>query len=114
MPYIVRDPAGKIIRASAVAIHGAETLPHSHPHVVEFLTTHGQDPKKVEETLSELRHTDNEMARAVEDIIMVLLKKNICKLTDLPKAVQDRMALRVKLRMTIQDIYAHASDTKPT
>jgi hypothetical protein len=113
MPYIVRDSAGKIARASAVAIHGTEVLPHSHPEVVEFLKTHGQDPQKVEETLDELRRTDNEMARAVEDIIMVLLKKNILKLTDLPKAVQDRMALRVKLRMTIQDIYNQASGNKP-
>ena len=51
------------------------------------------------------------MARAVEDIIMVLLKKNILKLSDLPKPVQDRMALRVKLRVLIQDIYEQASGT---
>ena len=113
MPYITRDPAGKIIRASAIAIHGAEVLPHGHPDIVEFLKTHGQNPQLVEETLAELRKTDNEMARAVEDIIVVLLKKNILKLTDMPKAVQDRMALRVKLRMTIQDIYNQASGSKP-
>jgi hypothetical protein len=114
MPYIVRDPTGKVNRASARAIHGAELVPHNHPDVVEFLKTHGQNPQQVEETLAELRRTDNEMARAVEDIIVVLLKKNILKLTDMPKAVQDRMALRVKLRMTIQDIYDQASGSKTT
>lgn len=114
MPYITRDATGKIIRASAgaVSIPGAEALPHGHPELVAFLTEHGQDPTQVETTLAELRRTDNEMARAVEDIIVVLLKKNILKLTDLPKAVQDRMALRVKLRMTVQDIYNQASGNR--
>jgi hypothetical protein len=112
MPYILRDDHGKIYRASARSLHGGELVPHSHPEVIEFLTRHGQDPKQIEESLSELRRTDNEMARAVEDVIMVLLKKNILKLTDMPKPVQDRMAMRVKLRMLIQDAYDQASGSK--
>lgn len=112
MPYILRDQSGKIIKASPRALHGAEMLPHNHPEIVEFLKTRGQDPSNVENALSELRRTDGEMARAVEDVIMVLLKKNILKLTDMPKAVQDRMQLRVKLRITIQDIYDQASGSR--
>jgi hypothetical protein len=112
MPYIVRDDSGKIIRASARSLHGAELVPHSHPEVVEFLKARGQDPQQVEESLYELRRTDNEMARAVEDIIMVLLKKIVLKMTVMPKPVQDRMALRVKLRMLIQDVYDQASGSK--
>ena len=49
------------------------------------------------------------MARAVEDVIMVLLKKNLFKMTDLPKPVQDRMSFRVKQRVLIQDIYDQAT-----
>jgi hypothetical protein len=112
MPYILRDDTGKIYRASARSLHGGELVPHSHPDVVEFLKTHGQDPHQVDNALSELRRTDGEMARAVEDVIMVLLKKNILKMTDLPKAVQDRMALRVKLRVLIQDVYDQASGSR--
>ena len=112
MPYIVRDANGKILKASARTLPSGELVPHSHPEVVDFLKHHGQDPKQVEDALSELRRTDNEMARAVEDVIMVLLKKNVLKMTDMPKAVQDRMALRVKLRVLIQDIYDQASGTK--
>ena len=109
MPYITRDEAGKIIRASARAVHNGELVPHSHPEVVAFLETHGKNPKDVEHCLAELRRTDGEMARAVEDIIVVLLKKNVLKMTDLPKPVQDRMALRVKLRMQIEEVYDQAS-----
>jgi hypothetical protein len=109
MPYIIRDETGKIIRASARSLMDGELVPHHHPDVIEFLKAQGQDPKQVEESLAELRKTDGEMARAVEDVIMVLLKKNVLKMSELPKAVQDRMALRVKLRMHIQEIYDQAS-----
>jgi hypothetical protein len=112
MPYILRDETGKIARISARALHGGELVPHSHPDVVAWLTARGQNPKHVEEALGELRRTDLEMSRAVEDVIMVLLKKNVLKMTDLPKAVQDRMALRVKMRVMIQDIYDQASGTR--
>ena len=112
MPYIVRDEHGKIIKASARAIHGADLVPHNHAEVVDFLKHHGQDPKQVEEALNELRRTDAEMSRAIEDVIMALLKKNVLKMTDMPKAVQDRMALRVRLRMMIQEVYDQASGPK--
>src|SRR5579862_429877 len=112
MPYLVRDEHGKLLKVSTRSIHGAELVPHNHPEVVEFLKTRGQDPKQVEEALGELRRTDGEMARAVEDVIMVLLKKNVLKLSELPKAVQDRMQLRVKLRVIIQDIYDQASGSR--
>jgi hypothetical protein len=109
MPYILRDETGKVIKASARALIGAELVPHNHPDVLEFLTSRGQDPQQVEFALGELRRTDNEMARAVEDVVMVLLKKNLLKMTDMPKPVQDRMAFRVKQRMLIQDAYDQAS-----
>jgi hypothetical protein len=112
MPYIVRDAQNHIIKASARAIVGAETLPHGHPDVQEFLRLHGQNPDQIDEALNELRRTDGEMSRAVEDIIMVLMKKNLVKMSDLPKPVQDRMALRVKLRVFIQEVYDQASGIK--
>lgn len=112
MPYLLRDESGKVAKVSARALHGGDLVPHNHPEVVAFLQARGHDPKQIEEALSELRRTDMEMSRAVEDVIMVLLKKNVLKMSDLPKAVQDRMALRVKLRVTIQDIYDQASGAK--
>ncbi len=112
MPFITRDETGKINKISVRSLGSNEALPHGHPEVVEFLTNRGQDPKKIEEAVEELRRTDGEMSRAIEDLIMVLLKKNVLKMTDMPKPVQDRMALRVKLRGTIQDVYDHASGNR--
>ncbi|MGE4352194.1 MAG: hypothetical protein AB7E52_08410 [Bdellovibrionales bacterium] len=110
MPYIIRDIQGKITRATVQAVHGAELVAYDHPDLIRFLENNGQDPMQIERTLSELRRTDSEMARAVEDVVMALLKKNVLKMTDLPKPVQERMAYRVKLRLSIQEAFDLASD----
>ncbi len=109
MPYVLRDASNKIIRASVRTPVGSGTLPHNHPDIIEFLKSRQQDPAQIEEALTELRNTDIEMSRAIEDVIMVLLKKNVQKMSDLPRQVQDRMALRTKLRTRIEDAYEKAS-----
>jgi len=113
MPYIIRDASGKIIRASARPLMDSTMLPHNHPEVVAFLKDHQQSPEEVAEVLDELRRTDQEMVRSIEDIITVLLKKNVIKMSDLPKQVQERVFLRVKLRMMIDEIYEKASRSSP-
>ena len=68
MPFIVRDENGKIQRISARSLPGSEVAPHTHPDVVAFLRERNQDPAHVESALEELRRTDAEMSRAVEDV----------------------------------------------
>lgn len=109
MPYVVRDPSGKVTKVSARSLPGADILPHDHADVLAFMQARGIPTNQIAEALSELRRTDNEMSRAVEDVITALLKKNILKMTDLPKAVQDRIAFRVRMRLQIQDAYDRAS-----
>ncbi|MBI3419862.1 MAG: hypothetical protein HY053_07010, partial [Proteobacteria bacterium] len=96
-------------KVSARSIPGAAVLPHDHPDILKFLEARNISPSLVTEAIGELRRTDNEMSRAVEDIITALLKKNILKMNDLPKAVQDRIAHRVRMRIQIQDTYDRAS-----
>lgn len=84
-------------------------VPYDHPDLLAFLKNNGQDPAKIDEALGELRRTDVDMSRAIEDVVMALLKKNILKMTDLPKAVQDKMAYRVGLRVRIQETFDQAS-----
>ena len=109
MPYIQRDNSGEIIKVSARMFPGGEPSPHNNHEVVAFLSNRGQDPKDIEVALAKLAQTDGEMARAVEDLILILLKKNMVKMTELPKEVQDRISFRVKQRVLIQDIYDQAS-----
>jgi ribonucleotide reductase alpha subunit len=109
MPYVLRDGSGLIQRISMRALAGGEVLRHDHPDVVAFLKARNQDPKEIEDGLAELCETDAEMARAIEDLITVLLKKNVIKMSDLPRPVQDRITKRVKLRVQIEEIYERAS-----
>lgn len=109
MPYVVRDPEGKVSKISVRPIPGADMLPHDHADVLSFMQQKGVETKVIAEAISELRRTDTEMSRAVEDVITALLKKNLLKLNDLPKAVQDRIAFRVRMRMQIQETYDRAS-----
>jgi hypothetical protein len=114
MPFALRDPAtGIILKATAREVPGTEFLPHNHPDIVAFLQQRGVDPKQIDDALGELKRTDLDMSRAVEDIVTVLLKKNIIKISDLPKAVQDRIALRTKMRALIAESYDRASSNRP-
>lgn len=109
MPYVLRDEGRNIVKVSSIAIPGGEGMAADHPDLLKFLTERGVDPAAIEHAIRELRRTDNEMSRAIEDVITALLKKNLLKMTDLPKAVQDRIALRISLRMQIQQVFDRAS-----
>ncbi|NBX73546.1 MAG: hypothetical protein EBZ69_09250 [Alphaproteobacteria bacterium] len=112
MPYILRDQSGTIIKASARQIVGGEGVGYDNPDLVAYIEARGLQHATIQEYLTELKKTDNDMVRAIEDVITALLKKNILKLTDLPKPVQDKIAQRTKLRAMIAEAYDRASMAK--
>lgn len=114
MPYVLRNDQGDIIKITTFQVPGAQGMPSDHPELMTFLGKRGIDPTMIEGAISELRRTDVEMSRAIEDLITALLKKNVLKMTDLPKAVQDRIAFRISLRMQIQQAYDRASGARIT
>lgn len=114
MPFVFRDAeSGVIVKAIIRQIPGAEYVPHSHPELLAFMQSRGVDVAQIDEALGELRRTDLDMSRAVEDVITALLKKNILKMSDLPKPVQDRIALRTRMRVLIAESYDRASANRP-
>lgn len=112
MPYILRDNKGKIVKISGRALPGGQLLAHNHPEIITFLKAHGVDPSQIESYLIDLKNSDTDMARSIEDIVMLLLKKNVVKITDMPKHMQDKMAIRARLRLAIEDIYNQASEAQ--
>lgn len=103
MPYFQRDTNGMIIslRRERDEEH-TEFLAPTHPEIIQFLTAEKQksDNSKAKETLSE---SDQDFARATEDVINLLIQKNIILFTELPPEVQAKMAGREKLRSNLQD-----------
>lgn len=108
MPFILRDASGTVTKITTQPVHGGEMVSYSHPEVQAFLKSGDQDPKAVDEALTELRKTDADMTRAIEDVITALLRKSVLKMTDLPKPLQERIALRVNLRAMIQETFDQA------
>ena len=47
---------------------------------------------------AELAESDSDMARIVEDLINVMLTKDLITESDIPQSAQDKMARRAKLR----------------
>lgn len=95
MPYVKRDHEGNIIALTSVKdSDDDEYLPTTSPDVVTFL---GMDPDQ-DEALRALRESDSELARVAEDLIQVLIEKQVILFTDLPDAVQQKLVSRQKLR----------------
>lgn len=106
MPYVSRDEDGKVIgindRSSPVA---REYLPSEHPEVIDFLQ--GASPDAM---LERLNITDAEMARITEDLVDVLIARNVINFTDLPVQAQRKLVARQKLRRNLSALSNLVSD----
>jgi len=98
MPYIQRDVDGKII-----ALHAQqneltdETLSANDPEVVQFLLR-DESGEVLQQLLSK---TDIELARVVEDLVELLVDKNLIMFTELPEAAQRKLEHRKRTRTTL-------------
>ncbi|WP_428608285.1 tryptophan synthase subunit beta like protein [Sedimenticola sp.] len=96
MPFAQRDKQGRIIALfSEPRAEAQEEIPASDEAVLAFLLSGNADRQ---ETKSYLSQTDDEMIRVVEDVIDLLIKKNLILLTDLPDAAQRKLIMRKRLR----------------
>ena len=99
MPYIERNSGDEII-----AIHretnssSTEQLPSNHPDVVSFLAMGGD----ANTPILELTESDKDIARVTEDLIQLLIAKNLINFTELPEPVQHKLLTREKLRISLQ------------
>lgn len=92
MPYIRRDSAQKIVASSTV-----KNQTHD-----EFIDASSQEYREfIEESKKDLAKTDSELARITEDLIDLLIEKQIILFTDFPEAVQNKLLERERLRNQI-------------
>jgi len=99
MLYAKRDKKGNISALLTSPGSGAnEKVSIDTPEVIEFLNRHSghRDLKKI------LTESDIELARVVEDLIDLLVQKNIIMLTELPEAAQMKITGRRRIRDAIQ------------
>lgn len=100
MPYIERDNDNQIIAIYAKApSDDAEYLATNHQDVIDFLNRNAPE----EQSLRFLNRSDYELVRVLEDLIELLVDKNIVLFTDLPSAAQRKLLQRRRARQNLQE-----------
>ena len=109
MIYVERDKDGNII-----AIHKNPDSKAMEPRhlmdaeVLEFLDKSGD----LATHLDSLSSSDIGMIRVIEDLIDILIKKNIILFTDLPHQAQEKILSRKNVRDQLGDVCIMVDDDK--
>ncbi|MDF1584060.1 MAG: hypothetical protein RQ733_01050 [Methyloprofundus sp.] len=89
MPYVKRNEQGAIVAVHDTQIDGS------------YQWIEASDLKVTAQAKEALTSTDQEMVRVVEDLIDLLIEKQIFVFTELPEAVQAKLNSRKRLREDI-------------
>lgn len=94
MVYVKRDEAGRITAVSAELQSGfSEQIEETNSELCAFLgSLHGR----------ELAQSDLDLIRVLEDLVYLLIEKNLIRFTDLPDAAQSKLMAREALREQLQ------------
>jgi hypothetical protein len=97
MAYVLKNPQGKIIAASATENLAGDWI---------FIESNNKDYLEfLERSLIEadtFRESDIHLARVLEDLIALLVERNTIRFTDLPPAAQKRLNDRQSMRQKSQ------------
>lgn len=101
MPYVQRDASGHISaifqKPEATA---EEFLPSDHPDIQLFLG--GIVPQKAKSTATaKLSESDLSLIRVIEDIVDMMIDKNLIMFTDLPEHAREKILQRKNTRKKI-------------
>ena len=100
MTYVKRNAGGQIAALfSEKSEEGLEELSWNDPEVIRFLA----QPKQANETLTFLQQSDLDLVRVVEDLIELLVDKNIIMFTELPDAAQHKLLGRKHARENLNE-----------
>ena len=94
MYFVRRNTQGEIV-ALAKEMNGehSEQIDPHHPEVLKFLAHSG-------EVFNDL---DTSLIRVIEDLVDVLIDKNLLRLTDLPLPAQEKLLSRKKVRSSLKN-----------
>ena len=94
MFYVQRDAHGQLIRVEAAGYAEAtETLPADNHEVQAWFAN-----DVVQNSLKQLKQSDLDMIRVLDDLIQVLTSQGVIRVTDLPPAAQAKLMDRTNAR----------------
>ncbi|MDO8962738.1 MAG: hypothetical protein Q8R74_06970 [Methylophilus sp.] len=100
MAYVLRDDQGRIVAASEEVNVGPgwQSIEQQHPDYVAYLENNLKQHNP-------FRESDIQLARVLEDLIGILIERNLIQFTDFPSAAQkrlnDRQSMRSKNRLSM-------------
>lgn len=94
MFFVRRNANGEIMALSKeMTGEHSEQIDPNHPEVTKFLSQSG-------EVFNDL---DTSLIRVIEDLVDVLIDKNLLRLTDLPLPAQEKLLSRKKVRSSLKN-----------
>ena len=109
MFYVQRDAQGQLVRVEAAAYAEAtETMAADHHEIKAWYAN-----EVVETSLKQLKQSDLEMIRVLDDLIQVLTSKGVIRVTDLPPAAQAKLMDRTQAREALGGL-SHLIDDDET
>jgi hypothetical protein len=97
MFYVQRDADGVLVRVEAAEFAEATGQLPADDHEIQAWYA----DEMVEKSLNQLKLSDMEMIRVLDDLIQVLTSKGILNVTDLPAAAQAKLMDRNQARETL-------------
>lgn len=94
MPYIRRDEHGHITLIDLQPGDGLIEVPASSPELLEFMDRMGMDQ-------GTLRQSDMRLVRVLEDLIDLLIARDVIRFTDLPLPAQEKLMERRSMRQSL-------------
>ena len=92
MYFVRRDAAGEIcVLSKEAGSEASEAIDANHPDVLKFLSSSGEV----------FNGLDSGLIRVIEDLVDVLIAKNVLRLTDLPLPAQEKLLSRKKVRQSL-------------
>lgn len=94
MPYVQRNPSGDVVALTAEPGESRETLCADAPEVIAFLagvSDAGEHKSGNAGSAGDLLLADLKMIRVIEDVIDLLIAKNVIIFSELPAAVQSKI-----------------------
>ena len=101
MFYVQRDASGHLQRVEVAPFEGMSETLTAEAHEIQAWFAN-QD---VESSLLQLKQSDLDMIRVLDDLINVLISKGVLRITDLPEAAQAKLVGRSKARDSLGGLH---------
>lgn len=106
MLYVKRDAWDNLQRVEAAAFEGMDgELPADSQEAQAWYAN-----QTAESSLLQLKQSDLDMIRVLEDLITVLIRKGVVRITDLPEAAQSKLVGRSKARDALGSLHRLIND----